>query len=446
MKGSIVCAGLTTGQPLIKNRSNVVREFVNSATYYLYGEGATDHNVAELRKHLVGRLDSYEDKEVIRPGRYSLEVNSRGVRIERQIVFTAFSSLSALLNHLGLGSEGVAFDGDELWFSVLGAVAYIYGVNVIDPQRRTADYELRLWEGFDAGFSLGLPHFAGFCNGPGSYELLHLTLEVISVEGLVAYGSSEPHARMCVTCKGINCMCDPVLTTLCAILQGTPNFMFVGTQARGYEVDEILNVLSRMPRKLLLPPPKAEQFLRKEAKIGGLGQEVSKWYNTAIMRTAFSMSEHEIEDLWYLVCTKMQRAHREYSIEWQLQKYIDRTLAEYTRRCENRISGWVVVHTDPISPQLYYGSHYLKTGNSPIYYHPCLLFDECALCKLKVSRGELNSVLTVCGHLFHLAPVGETFSRPATCGGLMSWTRNNRTCPYCRQELSQAKKSRVIEI
>ncbi|HVE14269.1 MAG TPA: hypothetical protein VNI01_12795, partial [Elusimicrobiota bacterium] len=59
----------------------------------------------------------------------------------------------------------------------------------------------------------------------------------------------------------------------------------------------------------------------------------------------------------------------------------------------------------------------------------------CALCFEPVAKGSVNSAHLGCGHVLHWAAAGG-------CGGLVTWSRLNDTCPLCRARFEHAGQDR----
>jgi len=94
--------------------------------------------------------------------------------IEYNINLCEYPSKAALLYSFEVGSLSVAYNGKQIWFTLLGAIAHLWHVNLVDPRCRSREFEIRLANYNRHGFALGLIGGRGF-DGATVY-LSYLTL------------------------------------------------------------------------------------------------------------------------------------------------------------------------------------------------------------------------------------------------------------------------------
>ncbi|MDE2100882.1 MAG: hypothetical protein KGL39_26785 [Patescibacteria group bacterium] len=118
--------------------------------------GIPKENVAKRINELAAHLHSYYTKKeqkmlVSRTSEYI----AFGVGDERVVVhLTVCDNISQILAGYAIGSSAVAFDGQNVYLSELGRLAYTYGVNVTDL--KTAN-DWKFVEAYFWGYSIALP-------------------------------------------------------------------------------------------------------------------------------------------------------------------------------------------------------------------------------------------------------------------------------------------------
>lgn len=74
-----------------------------------------------------------------------------------QVVLRLYGSISEVIHGFDLGSCAMAWDGERLWFTQMGALAASHGANVANMMVRRNSYEHRIAKYFARGFDLVLP-------------------------------------------------------------------------------------------------------------------------------------------------------------------------------------------------------------------------------------------------------------------------------------------------
>jgi len=165
--------------------------------FFIIGSTPEDRweTVDKVRKIIVGATaidtNKYADNNFV----YSLSrgiitITFQGATDKKyQIILRAFPSVSSLLHGFDIGSSAVAFDGKTTYFTGLGAYAYAYGINLVNPAYRSTTFEARLGKYFKRGFALGLPLLDVSKALPGEMLLMsHLTVSVHGTAGNTVTG------------------------------------------------------------------------------------------------------------------------------------------------------------------------------------------------------------------------------------------------------------------
>lgn len=82
----------------------------------------------------------------------------RSISLKIQIILRLYTTKSEILHGFDMGSSAVGFDGQQVYFTGLGKLAYEYQCNVVDTTRRSNTYEHRLQKYYERGFKIILPH------------------------------------------------------------------------------------------------------------------------------------------------------------------------------------------------------------------------------------------------------------------------------------------------
>lgn len=83
---------------------------------------------------------------------------SAKLHINVQVILRMYSSISEIIHGFDIGAAQVAWDGENVWFTSMGRVAYEQGINVLNLSKRRGTYEKRLIKYTDRGFGLVLPN------------------------------------------------------------------------------------------------------------------------------------------------------------------------------------------------------------------------------------------------------------------------------------------------
>lgn len=89
-----------------------------------------------------------------------------------QFIFRLYNSISEILHSFDIGSSAIGFDGQAVYTTGLGNLAYTAGVNVIDLRRHSPTYEGRLAKYAERGFHIIAPNLnIPAAKGCGRYYL-----------------------------------------------------------------------------------------------------------------------------------------------------------------------------------------------------------------------------------------------------------------------------------
>ncbi len=76
-----------------------------------------------------------------------------------QVVLRRYSTLAEVIHGFDLGASAVAFDGESVYMTALGAIAMKYRANILNLKARRASYERRLIRYYQRDYALILPDF-----------------------------------------------------------------------------------------------------------------------------------------------------------------------------------------------------------------------------------------------------------------------------------------------
>jgi hypothetical protein len=142
-----------------------------------------------------------------------------------------------------------------------------------------------------------------------------------------------------------------------------------------------------------------------------------------------------------------------------IDKLVQGAMVKYDQVCELKLT-WLldgrkprtntmVFKSTPESPEEWYGNMYTDKVNASNYDDVAAEFHTrklgvvynvvCCICIEPIFRGQINTVILGCGHMFHWDDGGK-------CGGIYTWSRTNSSCPECRKSYVRAQKESFVEI
>lgn len=107
-----------------------------------------------------------------------------------QVILRRYATVSEVLHGFDLGSAAVAYDGQELYFSSKGKLAYERGLNIVDLKLRRNTFETRLQKYAERGWAIGMLELdvtkSGITNkaiGTPNVNQYKLTLPYLTIDG-----------------------------------------------------------------------------------------------------------------------------------------------------------------------------------------------------------------------------------------------------------------------
>jgi hypothetical protein len=398
-----------------------------------------------------------------------------------QIILRAFPSVSSILHGFDVPSCCVAYDGRVAATTTLGAFAAVFRCNPVVPAYRSTTYERRLEKYFTRGYALVLPDFRRDTLKRGvPFEMPHLTLVPRVVRGLFAVGTLAlpPGSSAFDSDYGAPTRKHSVWS-ISEIKTWYPkmiNARQISNNARRFVVIDIVEKRRRRWRgdnvKLglpfgdyctaepsltdILPRLFYEELLASQARsaVNSRGH-----INIRTLGSVFNLNSDEISKLVCAVTTAVAANPKcKYNLAPALARF-QRALVERYDAMPNSIDWWIVTdpsrqYTGSINPIIedpaqWYGDVAFDPNVPPATSDDFVLalmatlearaggasmqtvYDGlCPLCHGKLNRGEANSVILACGHIFHWSESDE-------CPGLFDWVVENHNCPTCRQQFAR---------
>ena len=407
-----------------------------------------------------------------------------------QIILRAFPSIASLLHGFDLGSSAVAYDGRKTYLTGLGAYAYTYMTNLVNPAYRSTTFEARLIKYSKRGFSVGLPHLDTSKVFPGrDLKLPHLTISPRDVGDNVVYGrivgvnnktksDYDPIAnlagkmvydlesiygawntnfnlgRLSTPEKGFAVM--RILTVnedydsgSVTVYNGDPGCALTDFSApRASTLGEITNLddatksLDSVIRSAIYTsPPLRVRPVRLVRTLGMTPKEVG------VLAAAVAATAAEDDSRG-----DRHRSHERdggvYRVKETLAPFKQRRLDEYREVSTRPLGPWWIVddpsrqYTVSLNPRIedpseWYGDAYAAAGNAPA--EPADDEDEktpsnpnaarCSICLQDVTPGDPGTIVLCCGHAYHW--------RTKVCLGLSDWitASEEAVCPNCRDRI-----------
>jgi len=427
---------------------------------------------------------------VRRRDRHRPTVRKFGEPIQKfQIILRAYPSVSAILHGFDAPSCSVATDSVTTVTTTLGAYAMLYRVNVVVPAYRSTTYEKRLKKYFDRNrFALALPDFKqGLLRQGETWALPHIELKASAARGYFAAGAlnlvdedkipesdytpdmnnySSWDVESVVAFGGNSVNTWRIINGDSAIISKVYTHDGQGRNSR-YRRRHNRGLAGIPFHKFGKEEPTLESIITREQMRKTLQKSANSVVQsngalyTSKLRYLFKMTELQITQFVDIIDGMAKRfPNRRILPRKALEPFVGRLLAKYDEMSPNP-EWWFV--TDPgrqytssndprmEDPATWYGDAYdpeKKIQTAEDYLESILatmearqgtmsekpVFDgQCSLCHEAALRGDNNTTILPCGHIFH-------FSDTEACPGLRGWITEHDDCPMCRQEYNARER------
>lgn len=384
-----------------------------------------------------------------------------------QIILQTNDSISAILHQFDLASCRVSYDGTTTRLPHSAHIAHTYRVNTVDPSRRSTTYERRLAKYYDRGFAIEMKNLditrikAGHRAG-----LPHLTLIPESVVGNLIIGkitSSEGS----VSDYGDDTINESA--TEQERIDFDRNCKIVAGGEGSYSVRRIYtNWMRKNVHAVKFPPAQYfSDIITRDAYFERLTTRsryaISANGNTDIdiLSGSLGMSDARIVALVTDLITLRVTApvHALINPRPVIEKLVQGAMVKYDQVCELELTWWLdgsrprsntmVFKPTPESPEEWYGNMYTCEVRKSNYDDIAAEFharkigvvynDVCGICIEPICRGQINTVILGCGHMFH-------WDGGELCGGIYTWSRTKSSCPECRKLYGRMRNVSSVEI
>jgi hypothetical protein len=441
-------------------------------------------NIASKIRAAVLADPNYEYMtEMLSPGLLTFVANKRsGIDMHNaqralkiQIILRAFPSISGILHGFDVPSCCVAYDGRNTYMTYLSAYAHIYRVNVVNPKYRSTTYERRLVKYFGRGYAVAMPHMT-----PGSvtektlFVMPHIVIGAHTVVGngmigefkirdydavlsdydLTANGDYIPSLSDYLT----SFHCIPLERNLHAIAHGTRAFVMMGIRSQDNKlVDEHVLDLQYIASNPALSTTISRRLYHFDIRTSSsLIVDAIGRVDVQRLRKVFNADDEYIQKFSRAIDIAA-RSGKRINIEPTRRKLESAMLDKYDAAAAMPVDWWIT--TDP--SRQYTASLNPRMENPAEWYGDCatdekyvipttnvaatggvsaalarlrmgtVFSDDCMICKGPLTRGETNSIILGCGHMFHWGAHG------GSCRGFRVWVAQNEKCPVCRSEFDQ---------
>jgi hypothetical protein len=400
-----------------------------------------------------------------------------------QIILRAYPTVSSILHGFDIPSCCVAYDGRVAATTTLGAYAIVFRCNPVVPAYRSTTYERRLEKYFNRGYAIALPNCRRDALQRGvPFVMPYLTLEPRVVRGRFAVGEMSLPPGSMHSDYGAPAHRSRSTWSLTETAAYTPNAVNARQISANTTRFVVMDVVTKRdtsrrrwrgdPGKIGLPfesyaaaePTRDDilprafymELLNSHARgvVNGRGQ-----INITTLLRVFGLETAEVATFAAAVAAAAAASPgRKIDASLALARFIHTLLARYDA-LPNAIDWWVVTdpsrqYTGSINPIIeepvqWYGEAAFELNVPPATADDFVLalmatlesrasgpsgqtvYDGiCPLCHDTLIRGESNSVILACGHIFHWAENNE-------CTGLFGWAVDHSDCPTCRREFTR---------
>lgn len=405
-----------------------------------------------------------------------------------------YPSLAACLRAAAAPAAALAFDGSTTCMTALGAYAFVYRVNVVDPARRGASTDAALYQFWKSGVALAMPGLRRQLRRGQDCALGHFTLRPAVARGNFAAGTIDAPAALKHDWIGHDPEnAWPWVASMCGGNHGmNVHHLAAGTErfgmpaawnrrgARRGDPDAFGGNSRGLPFESYADgDPLLADVLPEAALDGALARYVAAVVDgcgcvgVAMLRRLFGMTDEQVGRFVGAVADHAPPFYAGFDASAALAPFCDRIRARYRARAERPGIEW---WTAPAAPgacaetaQEWYGDGVKAEGGdegvaeakngdrveaeaetfieSLAGLHEARegvgrVFDgECSLCHEGLTRGEANSLILGCGHIFHWRAIGEG------CPSFLGWLQaGHNDCPVCRADFTAGGAPEPLEL
>lgn len=124
---------------------------VNDIDIFFYG--LSPQQATNRMTTLISQL--FPKRATFVKNKYCLTVITLSMTV--QFIFRCYTCVSQILHGFDIGSSAAGFDGEQVWLTEMGGLAFGAKVNVVDLSRRSPTYEKRLSKYCYRGFNIMFP-------------------------------------------------------------------------------------------------------------------------------------------------------------------------------------------------------------------------------------------------------------------------------------------------
>lgn len=343
---------------------------------------------------------------------------------EIQIIMRKYTKgIPQILLGFDIPSCAIAFDGNTLWSTKLGAYAITNMINIVDPENSSVSTPLRVGKYYERGFGLALPNLK-IPSEIKNIELKHMILNVNHITNGMLHASMVVFGKENVASDYDDHKHEFFQTYINTrkILQGQSSLCCKITNINEFDIKKLNKVSDIMD-------------------INEYTYYLTRMYNGLVRKNKFNIDYANIFDI---KCAEYESI---INLKEQIvpQKYIDM----YEKMKDEQVE-WVIKidpgkqytgSKHPVSETIeewYKTENYSPTIISANYidgmkewhekYSPKskFLLTICPICHDTIIPGEKNTCILRCGHNGHMLPQDG-------CPGIIKWLSiSNTTCPMCR--------------
>ena len=423
----------------INNRQNPFK--TSDIDFFIVGDYTEDEYfeivfsiIRELKRQLP---DIRCDEKVITGLIELLFIPDEVPSIKIEIVLRHFPTIEDLLYNVDVPSTAIAYNGDNLLMSYMGAFSQLFNVNIIHTPNYSANFSKRLLKYYNRGYGMCFPFLKK--DIPETFILDKMEFTIKTVIGSYIY----PENIKIVADYGIkteneytddnNYHIINAINMEFGIKQLTKstgikrwfyqNHDVILTDFYQYKFGEIFekNHLINHFQRLIFNVAKNDSI------------------SFSSLKDTYKFSEEDIIKYYSVMYNKnYQEAKKILNIEFE------KILQLYDEQPEK--IDWIfpleLPNKKTKTDEEFYGEYYDSTVNITFQERFNALStkinkglkevedndEECALCHNDINKDE-NYIKLVCGHKFHWKDVND-------CAGLSQWISQGRnSCPYCRSNM-----------
>jgi hypothetical protein len=430
------------GGACVKTLNNIIINKTSDIDFFIVGD-YTEDDYFEIVFSLIDELKRQfhhircNEKVITGLIELSFVIPGNNPDIKIQIVLRHFPTIQDLLYNVDVPSSAIAYNGDNLLMSYMGAFSQLYYINIIYTPNYSANFSKRLLKYYTRGYGMCFPYLKK--DIPDNFILDKMEFNIQYKNGSYIYA------------KNVKLVSDYNVENEKDYTDDN-NYHIINKADMDFSIQQLTKAKGikrwyyekyhSIPSDFYQYP--FDEIFEKQDLINTF-QRLMLWneQNLALsfksLKDNYKFTEEDIIKYYSLMYNeKYEDATKILEVNF---KKITNLYDEQPKKID-WIFHLVLPYKITKSDKEFYGDYYdltvnitfqerfnaLTTKTNKFLQEVDEKDDECSLCQNDINSNE-NYIKLMCGHKFHWKDVND-------CRGLSEWIdEGHNTCPYCRRDI-----------